>query len=182
MAWHMEATADQADDSMGFSDAMEGSEDDFSTAASNNEDLPQTHPMKRQCLKRKAKNNVKHTRTHLFAASTLFALAKSSFATIIDSGENALGLMKDEPSWATPFNIENPHHVLETDINATNTSTLSRAALHNLTILQNFDSLEDAKDASFTPCSVIDHKVTNVTIRQPTKDSSALQTEFSMPN
>ena len=88
--------------------------------------------MRKQCLKRKAKNNVKCARTHLFAASTLLALARNSSATIIDSGENVLGLMKEKPSWATPFNIENPHHVLETDVNATNASTLSEAALHNL--------------------------------------------------
>ena len=61
--------------------------------------------------------------------------------------------MREEPSWASPFNIENPHNVLETDVNATDASTLSKAALHNLTILQNFDLFEDAKCLSFTPCS-----------------------------
>ena len=89
MKWHdtMEATEDQANCTTGFLDAMEGSEEDFSIdESSNHDDLPQTHPQRRQCLMRKAKSNVKHTRTHLFAASTLLALVRNSSATIIDSG------------------------------------------------------------------------------------------------
>ena len=44
--WHdtMEATADQADDNLGLSDAVEGGKDDFSIYAPNHEDLPKPIP------------------------------------------------------------------------------------------------------------------------------------------
>ena len=106
--WHdtTEATEDQADGTTGFMDAMEGSEEEFSfDKPSNHDDLPQTHPMRRQRLMRKAKSNVKHKRTHLLAASTLLTLARNSSATIIDPGENILGRVREEPSWAAPFNL-----------------------------------------------------------------------------
>ena len=90
--WHdtVGATADQAGDTVGFLDATEGNEEEFSLETPFNGVLPQSHPEKRQHLMRKAKKNVKHTRTHLFAVSALLALSRNSFAAIIDSGENIL--------------------------------------------------------------------------------------------
>ena len=61
--------------------------------------------------------------------------------------------------------------MLETDVADWNESNLSKAAVHNLTFLQNCDVFEDAKDLSFTPFSVIDHKVTNVTVGTPSDDA-----------
>ena len=110
MKWHatVEAMADQADNTVGFLDATEGSDETFSHETPSNDALPQSHLERRQHLMRKTKSHAKHTGTHLLVASTLFALDRKSFAAIIDSGENVFGLAREEPSWAAPFNIETP--------------------------------------------------------------------------
>ena len=166
LKWHdtTEATYDQANDTIGFEDTNEGSIQDFQDEFQQRitiDDLDQTSQSRRGKLNRKAKNKAKNNlsslKNHLLTTTGLLALAKASGMPIIDSGVNVFGLATEEPTFADPFNPENLCHVLETEITDVDLDNLSSKAYHNMTMMQNFDLFEDAKDYSFTPTSVIDH-------------------------
>ena len=85
---------------------------------------------------------------------------------MLDSGENLIGLAPETPPFADPFNDSNPHHILETDVVCSGwDDQLSEAAAFNCSILQDFDLFEDAKDMSFTPVGVIDHRISTISVR-----------------
>ena len=112
-------------------------------------------------------------KTHLITTTALLSLAKASGCNIIDSGENVFGFANTCSSFADPFDLNNPHHVLETEVVDVNTNQLTTSTLHNLQTLQAFDLFEDAKTLTFTPCSVIDHKITHTVVKEYTSDPSS---------
>ena len=139
--------------------------------------MDQTSQSRRERLGRKAKNkaktNLSSLKSHLITTTGLLALAKASGLPIIDSGENVLGLARETPSFADPFNPLDPYHVLETEIPDVDVTQLSTKAVHNMTMMQHYDLFEDAKDLLFTPMSVIDHKITHTLVR-PVSDTPTI--------
>ena len=173
--WHTptEATQDQTEDTEGFMDTNERKSQDFEEDFSQRigvDDLPQSDTTCRKKLNRnariKAKGKLSTLKVHLFASSALLALAHSNGNPIIDSGENVLGLATYNLTFATPFNDENPYHILETEIPDTCNTTLSKAALQNMITMHHHGLFEDAKQPSCTPSSMIDHRITKTIVKE----------------
>ena len=180
--WHNthEASFDQVHGIEDFSDTEQGTPQDFQEDFKKRitvDELDQTSQPRRERLNRQAKHRAKGKmstlKTHLITTTALLSLAKASGCNIIDSGENVFGFANTCSSFADPFDLNNPHHVLETEVVDVNTNQLTTSALHNLQTLQAFDLFEDAKTLTFTPCSVIDHKITHTVVKEYTSDHSS---------
>src|SRR5210317_2627422 len=105
-------------------------------------------------------------RKHLLSTATLMTLLKSSGNPVIDSGENVMGLSKDVHPLASVFDPNDPQHILETDLYHQDEDKWTPAVISNIKVAIDHDLFEGAKDLSFKPSSVLDHRVTKVLVRK----------------
>jgi len=166
--WHdtMEAPHEIYDETNGFEDAneeppFEDAQSDFSPKMII-DDLPQSHPMRRDKLKRK------NRKTHLVTASALMTLATTHAMSMFDSGCN-LFRQTDMNSFqhSDPFYQTSEHHILETTLD-TQDQDLSQEAFIRKMQLQYFDAVEDSnsEDWSFVPIGVVSHKLSSTPRRK----------------
>ena len=101
------------------------------------DNLDQSSQSRRGRLSRRAKNKAEGSlaKIHLLTTTSLLALAQTSGIIIIDSGENVIGLVTKAPPFSDPFNLNDPCHILETEIKDVDTTTLSKKALHNIPLI-----------------------------------------------
>src|SRR5210317_2268973 len=124
------------------------------------DDLPKSHPLRCKTVSRDL------SRKHLLSTATLMALLKSAGNPTIDSGENVMGLSKDMHPLANVFDPNGPQHILETDLYRQDEDKWTPAVISNIKIAIDHDLFEGAKDLSFEPSSVLDHRVTKVLVRK----------------
>src|SRR5210317_1940373 len=93
-------------------------------------------------------------------------LLKSAGNPVIDAGENVMGLSKDVHPLACVFDPSDPQHILETDLYCQDEEKWTPAVVSNIKATIDHDLLEGAKDLSFEPSSVLDHRVTKVLVRK----------------
>ena len=159
--WHdtEEASYDQTEGTTGFHDTTQGNERDFRPRKTL-DDLPQSHPLRRKKVSRDS------TRKHLLSTATLMTLLKSAGNPVIDSGENVMGLSQDVHPLASVFDPSDPQHILETDLCCQDEEEWTPAVISNIKATIDHDLFEGAKDLSFEPSSVLDHRVTKVLVRK----------------
>src|SRR5210317_149573 len=159
--WHdtEEASYDQTEGTTGFHDTTQGNERDFRPRKTL-DDLPQSHSLRRKKVSRDL------MRKHLLSTATLMTLIKSAGNPAIDSGENVMGLSKYVHPLANVFDPNDPQHILETNWYCQEEDKWTPAVISNIKATIDHDLFEGAKDLSFEPSSVLDHRVTKVLVRK----------------
>ena len=77
-----------------------------------------------------------------------------------------MGLSKDVHPLANVFDPNDPQHILETDLYCQDEDKWTPAVISNIKATIDHDLFEGAKDLSFEPSLVLDHRVTKVLVRK----------------